>query len=589
MFTYNKYEPTLDAFLKALPYDFDPKKLGLEERTYDDGRHYVNCEENEEGEVSHHHEFYGTKWIEENKQGLILEVWVTTLFKEDKVIDDTIDFYFTTTTVDKIDTIDKDGNPTTFWYLSSIKTGRFSFSEESDETIDAILKDKNQDELVSFICTVADIDGANCNFDTAIKFFKFSTQGNYLSYLLNEHPYFVCKKDDYAYVFDRKTKEQLFNLPLSYLVEHNELDKFVEFVENKYGRISIIEFVKRKVDFNSSRGFTLNENRDEEEHSIIVNVNNEDSSVARISMTETEDSFVMNISSKNHAGFITRAVDSSNIKRYFVSKKSMEKRVSLVEGGIFSFVHTINESLQRSEMDLMLVNKDLQNELKRQYALGAGVSEDIVKVRVVKNNSGYVLLMNCFPEDHDAVNVEISNPVKFTEKPEDIKQMRVSARARSFLSSLYPQPTTEYIWLENDGLVKFVRRSAIVSSSLSKEIDGKYSTDNVSVRCSNGSVFLDKKCSLLSDSYFSVGFIKVNSSLVVKVVTEEINFSTTVPVYNDEFDYLNNVIKPSIEKIEEAIKANQPLAYVLSSFLVELVDKLKEERYKGMGENILPF
>lgn len=582
-----------DELLKRLPFEFDIEEKGIS-GPYLGKRQEIRTEccsdELDEDSLIR---VYGTKWLEPNKSGHILEFslrgWETNV---EDYQDGQFGFGFSRTHVFSSIDKDKDGNEKTFWFVEPLDSSCVSISFELLNKIS--VGEKTVEEVVDTIdidkYSSGDIE-RNKNYWSDFSSCDMVLNGgpyyDYISLLFGRKDIVCSEVDGWIYCFDRRTLTKLYQIPAELVDSLNDMAGFLSYLEKEgYPLLTLVEYFKKALkEFNNLDDFFKVR---EEKDTIILESKQSETSIKQITVSTLNEKKEDCILIKSALPKTCKEEEnvSERVDKFSFDMSDYSKRSQAMETGYYRYMSDTLISIRNEICDRELISEKHINIFKEAYAEAMDVPLESVEAKFSAERRKLFLTSSNFIVS--APLVEVSSFMHWMTADTFSVEVNVTGGfgcfdgERRFCSASL---------LERESLVRFIRSAFVTSRKVLQDFKDKLDSKNVRLNMNGRSIEIFPTFDQYErrGEFYSVKMLTTTSGgFLVDVSEGAVSTSFVFTTIRKEIDLLECVIRPLFKICERSGDQKGKLVKEVFTYLHDFKDTLNNEG-KLEEEDELPF
>lgn len=583
-----------DELLKRLPFEFDIEEKGISS-PYLGKRKEIRTEccgdELDEDTLIR---IYGTKWLEPNKSGHILEFslrsWETNV---EDYQDGQFGFGFCRAHVFSSTDKDKDGNEKTFWFVEPLDSSYVSISFELLNKLS--VGEKTVEEVVDTI----DIDKYSSgnvernknywtDFSSCDKMMNGGSYYEYIKLLFGGKDVSCSEVDGRIYCFDRETLTKLCQIPAELVDNLNDMTGFLSYLEKEgYPLLTLVDYFKKALkEFNNLDDFFKVR---EEKDAIILDSKQSETLIKQINVStlneKKEDCILIKSAlpkTCKEEGNISERVD-----KFLFDMSDYNKRSQAMETGYYRYMSDTLISIRNEICDRELISEKHINIFKEAYAEAMDVPLESVETKFSAERRKLFLTSSNFIVS--APLVEVSSFMHWLSDDAFAVEINVTGGFGCFDGE---RRFLRVSSLEKESLVSFIRSAFVSSRKVLQDFKDKLDSKNVRLNMNGRSVEIFPTFDQYErrGEFYSVKMLTTTSGgFLVDVSEGAVSTSFVFTTIRKEIDLLEYIIRPLFEICERSGDQKGKLVKEVFTYLHDFKDTLNAEGKLEEEDDELPF
>lgn len=594
----------MKELIKRLPQDFAIEQIGIFP-SFTFNNHFSRIEhcDGSTGELETTFNIYGTQWTKPNEEGYLYQLYACSW--EEDIAESNEGSLFVDVRRVKVDS-----------FLAEIegKEERLYFLEPKDNlSIPFPFKDlKDLEEDGSNISDIVDksVDLSECLVDDE----RFERNPSYLSCFATHSediPFIIkmavnkfvrCEKvifierDQKVFVFDNETKKLKVTLPaaiLSYRME-NLRSLIIEFLEkNEYPFVDFVDYLDSDLKhITNSELFEITDTIEDDIRLFIIRARTEDTHFQSIEIVQDARGVDVRINTKDCVSGIPGISPLVSTTRFGIRTETLEQKVTAINGGFTCMASQVRANLLEQTNLKLLKDKTVQQELKRQFALGYGCEEKKVQLSV-NLKTGYVSIRTT-EGVYDQFSIEVKARHLFIGSLKEgnvVDNFMFEAEVKGGFDYLSAYSNKlGYFYLEKEGLVNFLKSIRLFGEARRKSIIEKFKNENVE-SCFVGSDFVIRTTYevFAKQNQLTKIILRRNTHGIAVGFCEgpEMVFSTFIRIPTDQNEAVTDIVESLFNRFSENIEEGNRLRRVIMNECLRLIEEMQERFKNYCGD--LPF
>ena len=577
-----------------LPFEFTLKELGLQSKNFENDER-IKREKYEEADedvflIANH--VLGTKWIKEGEEGLLIEAYEDECEQPGGWEVDNLRICFNLTKAICINSTDKDGKETKFWYTKTLKQrelvlgyqGLLKFAEnerKASTLIQKAIEEANADNLLEYLNK---LEGGKFFWSSFGSYYDFHQTNvfQYLTELFSGRKIVFVKRDDYFYVFDTETNEKLYQFSEKFVQRETEFESFIEQSE-KDGLKGFDFLTYLKANFKPAHytDFTMKEcTVDNGANMFELKTLNDDANLESISIVEDDETVTLVIVKKGSYRAMTQIRVLGESSRYRINKDTVKDRALNYCSRYHQLYRLFQFNFGEFQEEVMISNADFQKEIIRQYAEAFGIPEDNVSLCKKDNKR---LTLDGKSQYGFICQRYIIDVIDSCELDKVANRVYVSIKDNRFGLGMLPMQAVN---LSDNGLKKYIEELNIYPltgmDTMIKELSDNY----VWVKQERGGVYIGGG-TIKHEEFFGLEVRKLKEAIFTRVTVGPEQFETTGMFQVPNADIRTTLIEPLADAIRNALKNKEKdLIRVAATAISHAFNEL---RSKVVQRDKLPF
>lgn len=594
----------MKELIKRLPQDFAIEQIGVFP-SFTFNNHFSRIEhcDGSTGELETTFNIYGTQWIKPNEEGYLYQLYACSW--EEDIAESNEGSLFVDVRRVKVDSFlaevegkeerlyflepkDNLSIPFPFKYLKDLKEDGSNIADIVDKTIDLneCLVDAERFERnpVYLSC-----------FATHSEDIPFIIEMAVNKFVRCEKVIFI-ERDQKVFVFDNETKKLKVTLPAAILSyrEENLRSLIIEFLEkNEYPFVDFVDYLDSDLKhIMNSELFETIERVENGTRYFTIRARTEDTCFQSIEIVQDALGVDVRLNTKDCVSSIPGIPPLVSTTRFGIRTETLEQKVTAIKGGFTCMASQVRANLLEQTNLKLLKDETVQQELKRQFALGYGCEEKRVQLSV-NLKTGYVSIRTT-ESVYDQFLIGIKARHLFIGSLKEgnvVDNFMFEAEVKGGFDYLSAYSNKlGYFYLEKEGLVNFLKSIRLFGEARRKSIIEKFKNENVE-SCFVGSDFVIRTTYevFAKQNQMTKIILRRNTHGVAVGFCEgpEMVFSTFIRMPTDQNEAVIDVVESLFNQFSENVEESNRLRRVIANECLRLIEEMQERFKNYCGD--LPF